>query len=273
VKAVPKLRPILLDVLDRTVPEKDVAVALSGGIDSTVLALALRELGKNVTAYSFTLEDRLSSDFSGARANARALGFPFVPVFLPRDLGALRRDVEELVRVWGLRKKTGIECAWPYRHLIPNVAQDVLVTGAAADGHFGVSKKAMIHHRGTVAALDAYRRSLFGDPDYAQTKTVGKIGESFGKRAVAPYRDRALCDALLGTSWEQVNKPRQKEPLRAAYPEAARLNVMKLHTNLQLGDSGIAEHFERLLAVPDLNPGGRFKSVVGIYNRMARSSP
>lgn len=273
-KPIPNVRRLLLDALAAEVPEKAVAVALSGGVDSTSVLLALRELGKDVTAYSFTLRDRVSSDFALARKNARALGVPFVPVFLPNDVPTLRANVEELIGRWGLRKKTAIECAWPYLHLLSVVTQPVLVTGAAADGHFGVSKKAMIHYRDTVAKLDGYRRSLFDDPDYAQAKTVGKIGAARGVRVAVPWRNRKIVDAFLGTTWEQVNKPRQKEPIRASYPtELARLDVMKLHTNLQLGDSGIAEHFEKLLRVPDLNPGGRFKSVVGVYNLIAKGRP
>jgi len=271
-KPIPNVRNLLTAAVAGLVPEKEVAVALSGGVDSTAVALACRDLGKTVTAFSFTLDDRVSSDFSLARANAKRLGFPFVPVFLPTALPTVKRDVQTLIRTWGLKKKTGVECAWPYLYTLGAVRDaglKVLVTGAAADGHFGVSKKAMIHHRGTVRELDDYRLSLFNNPDYAQTATVGRIGTSFGARVVAPWRHPSLVNAFLGTSWEQVNKPRQKEPARASWPELAKLDVMKLHTNLQLGDSGIAENFEQLLRDPELNPGGKFKSVVAIYNRIA----
>lgn len=270
-KPVPDVRSILLEVLAESVVETDVGVALSGGIDSTVVALALRELGKRVTAYSFTLDDRESTDFRTARNNAESLGIPFVGVPLPTERGRLRSDVERLVR-FGLRRKTGIECAWPYLHTVARVTQPVLVTGAAADGHFGVSKKAMIHFRGRVADLDGYRLKLFSSPDYAQTKTVNRIGvELSGVRVFTPWRDWRFVEAFLGTSWEQVNRPRQKEPVRAAYPHDG-LTVMARHTNLQLGDSGIARAFEVLLDDAALNPGRRYKSVTGVYNRIARGA-
>jgi asparagine synthetase B (glutamine-hydrolysing) len=271
-KPTPKVRPLLLAAIADAVPETEVAVALSGGADSTAVLLAARELGKRITAYSFTLDDRASSDFAQARHNAGLLQIPFRPVLLTTSLSFLKADVRALVRDWGLRKKTAIECAWPYFSMLTNrkIEEPVLLTGAAADGHFGVSKKAMIHYRGSVEKLDGYRRSLFDDPDYAQTATVARIGEFCGRRVVAPFRDERIVAAFTGTDWWQINTPRQKEPIRASYPEFKRLDVMKKHTNLQLGDSGIALNFERLLADPSLNPGERFKSITGVYNLIAK---
>jgi hypothetical protein len=71
---------------------------------------------------------------------------------------------------------------------------------------------------------------------------------------------------FLGTTWAQVNKPRQKQPILSAYPNEFRRIRILPHVNLQLGDSGIAAHFEKLLS-SDWNAHGG-KSVVGIYNRL-----
>jgi hypothetical protein len=66
-----------------------------------------------------------------------------------------------------------------------------------------------------------------------------------------------------------VNKPKQKQPILDAFPkEFARVKV-RPHINLQLGDSGIAQHFYKLLDT-DLNPGG-IKSPVAIYNRLTNA--
>lgn len=243
------------------------AVLLSGGVDSTSVLLAARALGKRPRAYSFRLADRESTDFRVARENARRLGVDFVPVVLPTDLATLADDVTFLVRGLGLRKKADVECAWPVVRALRAIAEADVLVGSAADGHFGLSKKAMIHHRGSVASLDAFRAALFARPDYAQAATLARYAASLGKRLHVPYKADGMVALFRGTSWESLNRPRQKMPIRASDDDFARL-VVRPHTNLQKGDSGIAEHFEKLLATPLAPPGAR--ATVAVYNAVAR---
>ena len=82
-----------------------------------------------------------------------------------------------------------------------------------------------------------------------------------------PYLSDAMRSEFLGTTWEEVNKPRQKQPILDAFPrQFARMKVLP-HTNLQLGDSRIAEHLAGLVGT-DWNTRGA-KSVVAIYNDLA----
>src|SRR5688572_10811276 len=115
VKPTPDVRAVLLAELGR-IKAEDVAVLLSGGIDSASVMFALIELGKRVTAYSFMMDGHMSQDFQLARRNARAFGVAFVPVFLPRDLATLKRDLYELTRTGVVSKKTDYECGWPMLH-------------------------------------------------------------------------------------------------------------------------------------------------------------
>ena len=57
---------------------------------------------------------------------------------------------------------------------------------------------------------------------------------------LAPYWAADVFKLYKNTSWEDVNKPRQKEAIRKEFPELDHLRL-KNHINLQLGDSGIAE--------------------------------
>ena len=73
---------------------------------------------------------------------------------------------------------------------------------------------------------------------------------------------------LQGTTWDELNKPNQKQPILNAFPEQYKRMKIHKHTNLQKGDSGIAEIFEILLK-SDLNTR-KYKSVTGIYNEVVR---
>ena len=156
---------VLMEELANT--PQNVALSLSGGIDSLSVMFSLLRLGRTVTAYSFRLDSVQSSDFSEARTWAARFDVKFVPVVLPVQVSQLKADIKVLVEQYGLRRKTDIECAWAFLYLIPAVTESVLVTGSASDGHFGISKKAMIHFRHSAKQLDDYRRMTFANPNYA----------------------------------------------------------------------------------------------------------
>jgi asparagine synthetase B (glutamine-hydrolysing) len=251
----------------RGLPGDDVAVMLSGGLDSGALVLAAKAAGKRPVGYTFMLDGKLSTDFQRARAFAARAKIPHVPVLLPRNLDQVEADLRFLITELGCRGKAEIECTWPFLYAIPAVAEAGIATGSCADGHFGVSKKAMIHYRHNAALLDQFRAETFGKPNYAQVLTLTQLAARHGKTIVAPYRDPDLLAAFRGTTWEQINRPKQKQPIIDAFPAMAQLSRIVPHTNLQLGDSGIAELFTRLL--PTLG-GHKWRSTVGIYNAIAK---
>lgn len=259
------VRRVLRNQLSR-IKAETVAVPLSGGIDSTSVALTLRDLGKTVVAYSFTLADRTSWDYRSAQKNAKTFGFEFRPIILPTDLDALYADIVALNRRFGVRKKTEVECTWPMAKFFEAIVDDDIkatATGTGADGHFCISKKGMIHYRDT--RIDEFRRGLFVDnPGYAQKSILLRAAREYGVEISLPYLTDEMHELFLGTTWREVNRPKQKQPIIDAYPEDFAKMEVKPHTNLQLGDSGIAALFASLLDT-DYNTGG-WKSPVGLYN-------
>lgn len=240
-----EIRKIVRAELEK-ISEERVAIGLSAGVDSSALLVTLLEIGKNVTAYSFTLERYVSRDFASARENAEKLGVKFVPVFLPRDSETILRDVDELVAL-GARKKTEVECGWPVLRMIRATEEPVLVVGHGADTHFAISKSAMINNRGSVESTDTYRRSRYNDPNWSQRRLLDSVAAEYGKRVFGPWKADAVCSYFLGRPWDEVNRPRQKETIKAAWQrELSRLRINGAHTNLQMGDSGIARRFETI---------------------------
>lgn len=251
-------------------PATRVVVPASAGVDSNAVVLALRDAGKKVTVASFTLQGRESTDFLAAEENARRLGLPFLPVYLPTDPRVVDADLRRLIVRDGLRHKTTIECVWPFLYVTfaaNRAGFDGIATGAAADGHYGLSKNALIHHRGTVEALDGFRRRYFAS-DHGpawQAAFVDRLARTMSMTAIAPWADSRMIEAFMGWSWGEVNRPRQKEPARRAFPALDAL-VINPHTNLQLGDSGIAALLGSVAL--GLAPG-RWKNPVGAYNAIA----
>lgn len=252
-----------------SVDADEVAVFLSAGVDSNAVLLAALHAGKKPTAYSWMRDGQRSTDQNSAQRNARALGVPFRSVLLPTDAATLHRLVERLIGQYGCAGKSEIECAMPRLVALEQVEQRVVITGDCADGYFGLSRKAVIAYskQANAAELDAFRAWYFARANPAQTATIRAICSELGIDPVFPWIDAELLEAFRGWTWAGVNRPRQKEPTRRAFPELSKLAVGE-HVNLQLGDSGISKGFDVLLETGDAPKGA--KSPIAVYNAIRR---
>lgn len=264
----PNVRGALLDELEFIRHTgKSVAVLLSSGVDSNSVLFACMELKLDVTAYSFTLGNFESRDFKYARETARILNVPFEPVHLNPSVEHLIKYVNFAVRV-GCTSKTDFECFWPMMIAMRRAHRDhhgFVLSATAADSHFALSKKANMHFKDNV---DQYRVNVFKKRNTGQKLLLRAEAARLGMTYLTPYDTTRMCSELHGYTWDDLNKPKQKQPIRDSFPEQFNKIKVTNHTNLQLGDSGIASHFELLLDT-DLNVGG-WKSVKGIYNQLVR---
>ena len=246
------IRTVLQDII-KPLPNK-ICVATSGGIDSSSVVLSALDLGKEVQIISFTFADWLSHDFKSARKLATKFNLRFVPVYLPTKTDEIVETVKHLIKKVGCKKKTAIECLFPFYYLIKIMKEfedETLVTGVAADGHFGLKK---------------FRQDYFSNLESAGTKRLIKLCELNKINLCNPYFEPAVFSLWIDKNWQELNKPRQKEVIRKYYPELDDLKI-KPHTNLQLGDSKIAHRVgNAVISKYKLNA----KSPIGIYNRIAK---
>lgn len=261
-------RTLAGDVLDRGSPGAvRVAVALSGGVDSLSVLYALLELGFRPTVYSFTLEDRESTDFRVARSEAGALGLPFIPVVLPTDLRLLPAWIREAAAGGLPPRKAATECQWAMQRLFRSVRERWLALGWSAEDHFGLSKSAQLHWKDRIQEWRDHKAATEKLPGSQWHYMVGQ-GRRRGFDLLDPFGCQEMRDAFRGTSWAEVNRPRQKEPVARAFPEHFTRSGARPHQNFQLGDAGIAELWSRLLDVPELNvlrrkaPAALYRDVV-----------
>ena len=136
---------ILISEVEKLVPDDEVAVLLSGGVDSISVAFAAERLGKKITAYSFRLDNHESYDYNKAKDIAQMRDWTFMGITI--DTNMLINDFHALVQL-GCKKKTQFECTYPFLHIYPEIKQQYVLSGWAADGYYGLSKKAMIHYKG-----------------------------------------------------------------------------------------------------------------------------
>ena len=261
------IRTIFEDLLQH-LPE-DFAVATSGGISSAALLASAVAVNKKPRVVSFTFEDWHSKDFIYAKDMAHHFNVAFIPVFLPSAENRIIDLVSTLIHRYKLKKKARIECSFPFLYVAKtckSLGITTLVTGLCDDGHFGLSKKAMIHYKHTQEKFDQFRHDYFSDPDAAGRKGIHKICQDYGVDIINPYCDPNVFKLFIGKSWDELNKPKQKYAIRKCYPELDKFKLPN-HTNLQLGDSKIAQRVGNAV-ISKYKPNA--KSPVGIYNRIAK---
>lgn len=241
-----------------SLPSDEYALFLSGGMDSQLILMILLELKKKVSVYSFTRYDRQSSDYIRAKDLAAYYNIPFIGIGLKMDNRDILIKELSILKNFGCKKKTDFECVYPFFKSIPFLSQKWILSGHFADAYFCISKKGMIHYRDRIEE--------FRDMQY-KTKTqyniLGPLFKNYGHELpLYPYAIPEIREWFRGKSWDECNKPKQKQLI---INELQRYNFpirIEKHSNLQMGNSGISEGFNILLE------GTSFDNVISIYNRL-----
>tara|TARA_R110000737_G_scaffold15551_1_gene32191 strand:+ start:972 stop:1814 length:843 start_codon:yes stop_codon:yes gene_type:complete len=244
-------------------PYDNYTIMLSAGIDSRSLVFESLEQNKTFNCCTFRMDNIESKDYLEAKALCDYYNLELIDIKLPSDVSVLEKDIYDL-KLLGCNSKTDFECFWPFYYAYKEIKNDTLMTGLAADGHFCLSKKGMIHFKDT--RIDEFRTTYFDKPNAAQRQIHLDYCKGINKTHVMPFLEQEMVDLFLGTSWDDLNKPFQKSIIVYAYKEYFDKVKVYKHTNLQKGDSGISDHFEKLLDTT-LNTN-KFKSVISIFNRL-----
>jgi len=240
---------IIVDYIDRETDEDHVAVLLSAGTDSITCGLAAQRLGKKVTGYSMYVNGKQTTDSLGARDVAEHFGWDFVPVDVPVD--NIEEDFFTLINKYHCKKKTQVECTFPFLYVYPKIKEKVVLSGVAADGWYGVSKRANIHFKHTKELFDQFRNDYFGAENPAGIRQQEYLAQAYRMKILAPYLNSDVAAWMMLHDHDFFNKPYQKAPIHEAFHEIKGIKRRK-HENLQL-IAGIPEYFEKLLDNPDIN--------------------
>ena len=245
-------------------PDSEVAVLLSGGVDSVTVGLAAESADKEVHAYSFYLNGAPSYDFIKAAEVAHKRNWNFTPIVVPTE--NLIEDWHRLVEL-KCRKKTHFECVFPFLYVYPKIEEKYVLTGWGADGYFGPSKKAMMRYssykkkRNYVKYCKDHNqkrlnwnefRLAYLDGDCAGLKEHTNLATKHNKIHVTPYLDTDVRELLMSKSYEELNKPKQKHFIRKNFTELKKFGTIKPHQNLHL-NAGVDKLFETLLKNSEIN--------------------
>jgi len=241
-----KLKPLFLESVKACVGEhNEVAIALSGGKDSTAILFAILELGITPKCYTFHIDGVFSSDYKFAQNTCKKLDIEFTECVIPKEIN--KKLLLDLIVNYDRINKVDVECYYPYFYLLPKVKEKVLLIGVAAGIMVPLSKKACIHFRKNKDKLNKWREHDFANITSRDLVCLNKMGKTYDVQVKDPFYDRAILNWFKEQEWDDLHKPSQKQVLIDMFPdEFADINTMK-QCSLQCGDSGIRDIYTPLL--------------------------
>lgn len=133
-KDVDELHSVLLKSLEKhLIADVPVGLFFSGGTDSTLLALLLKELGQNLETYHVSVPERPDTEY--ARSIAKVAGLPYTEIYFTKDI---IRDID--TEVWdALDEPLADSAVFPLLLMSKKAARKVRVvlTGEGGDELFG----------------------------------------------------------------------------------------------------------------------------------------
>lgn len=262
------LRTLLTNALKRKLcGATDVAILYSGGFESFTCLMSCLELGIKPTLYTFYLESVESYDIRKARNDAKIFGVRLVEIKIPNDYKELKSKVFEIIKKFKTTRKTIVQCLHPLMYALPIIKEKYVIIGLERGLPWGLNRRGAIAGKAGKETFDEYRRNVIPDDETNSTKFISDfINEKHV--CIRPYDDDDVDAWFMTKTWEELNKPKEKNVILVEYAEEIRRSGMQPRKfNYQVG-SKIRELHDLLLADNELNPSGKYVNVVGVYNNI-----
>ncbi len=276
-----ELLDLLRDSILTQCQEFEVAVLLSGGLDSVTIAIAAEKVGKKIHAYTFCLEGYASRDLKKAGAITAHFGWPLTVVKVPTAQAA--DDFLRLAVTHRCKKKTQFEVTLPLLYLLGAIKEREVLTGFNADDYYGNDRETIFRQRRLIErrvsrakrkeAFDAERRAKFealvSDPDCGDTWCFAqRVAADCGKRLLDPYLDERVRDYFLHFDHQQLSAPTKPLVRTEFASELARLPRSSLVVGVLLQTGGrVCEMFNKLLGDERVN---RFEKNYGTVSALCQ---
>lgn len=261
------IRNSMNEYIRNTVEDKgSVAVLLSGGMDSLSVLLSCLDLGIRPTLYTFYLKSHISNDIKSSRKISKCFNLPLVEIEInDDDINKLEADVEYIIKTFKVKKKTAVQCIYPFLYVVPEIKEKYVLSGLCADDLYGTIMS-ITRHRKEPEVFNELRNMRVNNQEASYYKQIKELHLMYNKTFISPYKEcNDIIEYLLPMSYDEMNKPKVKNILYIEYKdEIDTHSLYRPGIGLQVC-SKVREQHDKLLAT-DLNTGD-FKSVVAIYNR------
>lgn len=200
-----QLREIIISEVEKELNgRKEVAIALSSGMDSITILFALLELGIKPTAYTFRIGDKDTTDSRIARKNCEIFGLNHVDVNVQFD----KDQFKSLFTTYGCIKKTYVEVMYLMLSVFKAVKEPVLFVGYP-DYHFALSTEAVHKYqvKQSLEKIQAFREEKQSEAGRSQMKIWQAMCDDLDIDIKFPLGAQSLYEWFKPYSWNELNKP------------------------------------------------------------------
>lgn len=243
----------------------NIYISLSGGIDSSIIMFALLELKAKFKCITFRTEGYVSPDFRSAKKMCEVLGIEFVPLVLKTDLDSLYEGAKSVASVTGKKKKTIIECCYPYLHLSKKIPNTTLLTGLGADDLYCNQRKVQVElHKFGEDYVKKYRKVYTDDSDFSNFNII-KICKLTNVNCIDVYNSKEITEFFNKFTVGAINKKHKLLSVGAFSDYFNKIGGYREHSSFQV-NSKLRDDFSGLIKSKYNTTNS--KSVVSIYNRL-----
>lgn len=239
-------------------PEKNIAVFLSGGADSTFVALSAHYLGKSINTFSFEMEGYPNSDCKQAELTSTYMGWKFNKVIVSSN--DLSRRFIELFQEYGCKKKTEVECLLPMLDLFKILKKYGFQKVLTGFGSFiPDDRKSAIECEKSPKIYWNNRRKDAGSHDSSATKIISDVAQTFDIEILMPLCQLSIIESFDGLKTSQMmGRPYPKHHYKDIFHHDFKsLNLLKIKNRSLQVSGGVEQVLSSLLDDPEINPRGR----------------
>ncbi|NLN71966.1 MAG: asparagine synthase [Thermoplasmatales archaeon] len=183
------LTPVFREVIADMVRGKTVAVAFSGGLDSSTVAAIVKDEAESATLYTSGVDD--AYDVNESREMAGILGMDWRHILISE--GDLEDCVRHMIRITGTVNPITLSFEIPFYYVAKHSEEHYIIGGQGADELFaGYAKYIGLSDPELRDMMNADMCRLL-DETLAHEKAVA--GE-FGKEVMYPYLDDRIAKAV-----------------------------------------------------------------------------
>lgn len=270
-----KLRTIFETHMKENLKAKKAAVLLSSGLDGLVSALAAHDQGVKIHAFTFQMGDVQSFDSKHAEIVASKMGWDFTLIKVPTDVKTIAKMWKYMHANLQCAKKRDYECTYPMIYCyeaIRKAGYKYVISGLVADAYFLFNRNTHIQRisgpKSDFIKFEEFRKDYFAEwlksgakglspennPSAAlQHELLSKLN---GLTHVNPWLDKKTYKFFMGKTWQELNIPKQKQDVVAAFADHIERVGHRPHRGYQT-EAKVPMYFEQLLADKKINFNGR----------------
>ena len=248
-----KLRTLLINAVQQEINDENVAIFFSGGTDSLTCLFCCLELNIKPKLYTFHLEDYVSEDVKISKKVAEHFRLDIQIVSIKKNKNKLVNDIKDLVKNHDVHNKIKLQILYPFPYILEKIDEKFVITGLTADTLYGTNYHSNMT---TSTEFNKLRKQAVLTDKLDGYTTLKKIVNNAEKKLVAPYRNQKVIDYFLKFSWNELNKPIQKNKSINAFNDYfEQLSVYRESSSLSI-NSKIVDWHQTLLS-SELNKNNR----------------